>query len=73
MFFLKIGVGHLTIVKKPLFLQLSIYKCNVMKSWSRNGENEPWWVIVLKIVAYAIGLIIGGIGTTASAQMLHVL
>lgn len=73
MFFLKIGVGNLTIVKSCLFLQLSIYKCNIMKSWSKNGENEPWWVIVLKIVAYAIGLIIGGIGTTASAQMLHIL
>lgn len=27
--------------------------------------SDPWWVIVLKIIAYAIGLILGGAITTS--------
>ena len=31
--------------------------------------NDPWWVIVLKVVAYAIGLILAGMGTAQAATM----
>ena len=27
--------------------------------------NDPWWVIVLKVVAYLIGLLLGGTLTTS--------
>lgn len=36
-------------------------------------QSDPWWVIVLKIIAYAIGLIIGGIGTMASGQLFGII
>ncbi len=28
---------------------------------------DPWWVIVLKVTAYIIGLILAGMGTTTTA------
>jgi hypothetical protein len=31
--------------------------------------NDPWWVIVLKIVAYAIGLILAGAVTTSCSHI----
>ena len=31
-------------------------------------EATPWWVIVLKTLAYLIGLLLAGYGTTAAAQ-----
>lgn len=31
--------------------------------------NDPWWVILLKVIAYAIGLILGGMATTSCASM----
>lgn len=30
--------------------------------------NDPWWVIVLKIIAYIIGLVLGGAVTTSCAS-----
>lgn len=34
-----------------------------------NVADEPkWWVVLLKILAYAIGLLLAGYGTTAAAQ-----
>lgn len=30
--------------------------------------NDPWWVIVLKVIAYAIGLILAGAATTSCAH-----
>ena len=30
--------------------------------------SDPWWVIVLKVIAYAIGLILGGAVTTSCAH-----
>lgn len=36
-------------------------------------EKDPIWVIVLKAIAYIIGLILAGIGTTASAQMVGII
>lgn len=34
------------------------------------NNKDPWWVIALKVLAYLIGLILAGVGTTASAQMI---
>ncbi len=31
--------------------------------------SDPWWVIVLKVIAYAIGLILGGAATTSCAHI----
>ena len=30
--------------------------------------NDPWWVIVLKVLAYIIGLLLGGTMTTSCAS-----
>lgn len=30
---------------------------------------DPWWVILLKVLAYAIGLILGGAITTSCAHL----
>ena len=32
--------------------------------------NDPWWVIVLKVVAYLIGLLLGGTLTTSCVSHL---
>ena len=32
--------------------------------------NDPWWVIVLKVVAYLIGLFLGGAVTTSCVSPL---
>ena len=29
--------------------------------------NDPWWVIVLKVIAYLIGLLLAGAATTSCA------
>lgn len=29
--------------------------------------NDTWWVVVLKVIAYIIGLILGGVVTTSCA------
>ena len=34
--------------------------------------NDPWWVIVLKVVAYAIGLILGGALTVSCASAIGI-
>lgn len=36
---------------------------------SKVSIDDPWWVIVLKVVAYAIGLLLAGMGTTSAAAM----
>ena len=36
-------------------------------------SNDPWWVIVLKIVAYAIGLILAGAVTVSCSTMVGLL
>lgn len=36
------------------------------------NEASPWWVIVLKTLAYLIGLLLAGFGTTAAAQTLNI-
>lgn len=37
---------------------------------NNSEKSDPWWVVALKAAAYIIGLILAGIGTHASAQML---
>ena len=32
--------------------------------------NDPWWVIVLKVLAYIIGLLLGGTLTTSCVSHL---
>lgn len=32
------------------------------------GKASPWWVIVLKTLAYLIGLLLAGYGTSVVAQ-----
>ena len=34
--------------------------------------SDPWWVIVLKIVAYAIGLILAGVATTSCSHLIGI-
>lgn len=36
-------------------------------------KGSPWWVIALKVLAYAIGLILAGFGTTTAAACLGIL
>ena len=31
--------------------------------------NDPWWVIVLKVLAYLIGLVLAGAATTSCSTM----
>ena len=38
-----------------------------------HAKGTPWWVIALKAIAYIIGLILAGYGTTAAAQTLNIL
>lgn len=35
--------------------------------------SDPWWVIVLKVVAYAIGLLLGGAVTTSCASAMGII
>lgn len=35
--------------------------------------REKWWVVVLKVLLYAIGLILAGYGTPAAAATLGIL
>lgn len=42
---------------------------NVLKALEAVAQNgSPWWVIALKTLAYLIGLLLAGYGTTAAAQ-----
>lgn len=31
--------------------------------------SDPWWVIVLKVIVYAAGLLLAGIGTAEAANL----
>ena len=35
--------------------------------------SDPWWVLLLKVIAYAIGLILGGAITTSCANMIGII
>lgn len=45
----------------------------VKASEAKIKVNDPWWVIVLKVLAYAIGLILGGAVTTSCASMVGIM
>lgn len=36
-------------------------------------KKDPWWVIVLKGVAYIVGLLLAGAGTAKAAEMIGML
>lgn len=36
---------------------------------AEENPGTPWWVIVLKVVAYAIGIILAGYGTASAATV----
>lgn len=42
----------------------------ISKLLAASPASSPWWVILLKVVAYAIGLIVAGYSTTAAAMTL---
>lgn len=44
----------------------------ISKLLAASPASSPWWVILLKVVAYAIGLIVAGYSTTAAAMTLFV-
>lgn len=35
--------------------------------------NDPWWVIVLKVVSYLIGLLLAGVATTSCANAMGII
>lgn len=42
---------------------------NILDDLLASSKNaSPWWVIVLKTLAYLIGLLLAGYGTSAAAQ-----
>lgn len=43
---------------------------DTIRKASEEGNGTPWWVVLLKVLAYAIGLLLAGYGTTAAAQSL---
>lgn len=43
---------------------------NQLQAAIEDDDKKPWWVIVLKVLAYAIGLLLAGYGTTAAASTL---
>lgn len=36
---------------------------------SKVKATDPWWVIVLKVIAYVIGLVLAGAATTSCAHV----
>lgn len=36
---------------------------------SRVELSDPWWVIVLKVIVYAAGLLLAGMGTAQAASL----
>lgn len=39
----------------------------------KDTKQDPWWVILLKVLAYLIGLLLAGIGTAEAATMMHII
>lgn len=35
--------------------------------------NDPWWLIVVKVIAYICGLIIAGVGTVSCTAMVGII
>lgn len=34
--------------------------------------KDPWWVVVLKVLAYLIGLVLAGVGTAEAANIVGI-
>lgn len=34
---------------------------------------SSWWLVVLKIILYGLGLVLAGVGTSAAAQTLNIM
>lgn len=41
-----------------------------MNPYDKVEISSPWWVILLKVIAYAIGLILAGYGSAQAATLL---
>ena len=46
------------------------YKTPTMKKPKIN-PSSPWWVIILKVLAYAIGLILAALGLPEAADIIQ--
>lgn len=42
---------------------------SIVEQVAEENPGTPWWVIVLKVVAYAIGIILAGYGTASAATV----
>lgn len=42
---------------------------SIVDKVSEENPTTPWWVIVLKVIAYAIGIILAGYGTASAATV----
>lgn len=59
-------------VKSQLLTQTSIPENkieSIVDSVSAENPDTPWWVVVLKVIAYAIGIILAGYGTASAATL----
>lgn len=45
---------------------------NIVYRLAVDNPTSPWWVVALKVLAYAIGLILAGVGTSVSAATLFI-
>lgn len=43
-----------------------------MKVSINDKKNEPWWVIAVKVIVYAAGLILAGYGTANAATAMGI-
>lgn len=41
----------------------------IIEKVAEENPGTPWWVIVLKVIVYAIGIILAGYGTASAATM----
>jgi hypothetical protein len=46
------------------------FKVEETKDGLKVKATDKWWQIVLKVIAYVIGLILAGVGTADAASML---
>lgn len=42
---------------------------SIIEKVAEENPDTPWWIIVLKVIAYAIGIILAGYGTAAAATV----
>lgn len=59
-------------VKSNLTTKTTLPQSQIEKIVDQVAEENPgtpWWVIALKVIAYAIGIILAGYGTASAATM----